>query len=579
MIAGAAIPLVDFKGFLVQGKHSIRLWPHEDLQCARDPKLGKGENLPKKLRLDSGPMAMDPFGAGGFMEVEFDSYLLPVVGSYPTLTDVFEDSDNKVHGGDHQNQFRIPSDASVKLSAIANADPLVELSEEQKVLLLQCIRDKTYKPQCISNPALLPKFLMSVNWSMPSHVAEARRLLFQWAPVEAGNEVDMLQLMLGRYSDPVVRGYAVRELNKMGDNVLKEYLLQLVQTLKYEPCHDSPLLRMLLRRALKNPNKIGHSFFWLLRSEMHVPDICERFGIALEVYLKFCGTHQTYLFRENRVNSMIQGVAERTTKQPKKKQNSYARAELMKLNTILPASFTVCLSPRMECRAIIPEKCRVMTSKKLPLWLTLENADPHGDPFVLLFITGEDLRQDLMTLQMLRIMDQLWLANGSDLQMLPYGCCATGHDLGMIEVVKNSNTTANIQVEYGGGAVGAFKTFPIDRFLRRYNQGAEEYALARERFMYSCAGYCVATFVLGIGDRHADNIMVTESGRLFHIDFGHFLGNFKSKFGIKRKGTFCLLEMAFVLGRQGIESRADLFLDSKASVAKHIIYFGRRRRC
>merc|ERR1711965_927608 len=100
----------------------------------------------------------------------------------------------------------------------------------------------------------------------------------------------------------------------MSDNVLKEYLLQLVQTLKYEPYHDSPLLRMILRRALKNPNKIGHTLFWLLRSEMHVPDVCERFGIALEVYLKFCGTHQTFLFRESKVNSMIQAVAERTTK-------------------------------------------------------------------------------------------------------------------------------------------------------------------------------------------------------------------------------------------------------------------------
>ena len=40
--------------------------------------------------------------------------------------------------------------------------------------------------------------------------------------------------------------------------------------------------------------------------------------------------------------------------------------------------------------------------------------------------------------------------------------------------------------------------------------------------------------------------MITKDGHFLHIDFGHFLGNFKSKFGIRRERTELVLTKAMV---------------------------------
>ena len=85
-----------------------------------------------------------------------------------------------------------------------------------------------------------------------------------------------------------------------------------------------------------------------------------------------------------------------------------------------------------------------MNSKKKPLWLVFKNADPEGENLRVMFKSGDDLRQDQMTLQIIRYMDKIWRKEGLDLRMTPYQCVSTGDELGMLEVVVNSDTTANI---------------------------------------------------------------------------------------------------------------------------------------
>ncbi|XP_006823866.2 phosphatidylinositol 4,5-bisphosphate 3-kinase catalytic subunit alpha isoform-like [Saccoglossus kowalevskii] len=129
--------------------------------------------------------------------------------------------------------------------------------------------------------------------------------------------------------------------------------------------------------------------------------------------------------------------------------------------------------------------------------------------------------------------------------MMPYNCLATGNMTGMVEVVRNAKTVFKIQ--QGGGIKGTFQlnNTMLHQWIKERNKGSL-YNKAIEAFTKSCAGYCVATFILGIGDRHNDNIMVSEDGRIFHIDFGHFLGHFKKKYGIKRERVPFVLTADFV---------------------------------
>ena len=46
----------------------------------------------------------------------------------------------------------------------------------------------------------------------------------------------------------------------------------------------------------------------------------------------------------------------------------------------------------------------------------------------------------------------------------------------------------------------------------------------KSNFLASCVGFSLLTYLLGIGDRHLDNLLVTPHGHLLHIDFSFLFG-------------------------------------------------------
>ena len=437
---------------------------------------------------------------------------------------------------------------------------LVDVDRGQVLSAEECTSVQYHREELRASAEFLKVFLLSVDWKRRSSVAEARRLLGEWAaaPPQVG-----LELLDWRLADARVRAHGVGLLDGMADGELANYLVQLVGVVQYEPRHDSALARLLVRRALGSPLLIGHALFWLLRAETEAAARSSaassagrlaRLGLVLEAFLRGCDA-ETVLFLHGEVAMLggFAGAAQAVKEAPKEARADTLEYQLRRLT--LPARFELPLFADRECAGLVPGACRFMKSKKLPLWLVFRNADAAGDDTYVLYKLGDDLRQDVLTLQLLELMEKTWIATEAlDLRLRPYRVMATGDSEGLVEIVRHAETIGGIN-RAAGGTMAVLRPDVLSRWLQARNPDPDAHRRAVRTFAVSCAGYCVATYVLGIADRHNDNIMVCEDGRFFHIDFGHILGHFKKKLGVKRERAPLIFtpQMAHVLGGLGSE--------------------------
>ncbi|XP_070560481.1 phosphatidylinositol 4,5-bisphosphate 3-kinase catalytic subunit alpha isoform-like [Ptychodera flava] len=523
-LAYGNVNLFDYLNRLQSGNVRLYLWPvPQDADSLLFPFSRTGSNPNKDMSC---------------LEVEFDRFGSTV--KFPMYQEIHDFVQNLP---DYLAAPDMPTEKeSKRLNEVISKDPLstLEMTLQDKELLWK------HRNYCQCRPESLPKLLNAVDWASREKVAQMYVLLKSWPIVEPEIAIELLDCS---YADVGVRTFAVECLEaKLSDNKLSQYLIQLVQVLKFEAYVDNPLAKFLIKRALLNQN-IGHFFFWHLKAELHQPTSNPQFGLMLEAYLRTSGAYLKQLINQveaiEKLTLLTDMIRERKDDNIKSIESQLNQPDYIDVLQHFPSP----LNPSHTLGKVRIERCRILSSAKRPLLLSWANPDLMSEALYedhqILFKNGDDLRQDMLTLQVFRIMDSIWKNEGIDLRMIPYGCLATGNKTGMVEVVRNAKTVYKIQRI--GGITGTLQlsSSQLHNWIKERNKG-EKYDKAIEAFTHSCAGYCVATFILGIGDRHNDNIMVNEDGQIFHIDFGHFLGHFKKKYGIKRERVPFVLTQDFL---------------------------------
>ncbi|KYQ93224.1 phosphatidylinositol 3-kinase [Tieghemostelium lacteum] len=415
-----------------------------------------------------------------------------------------------------------PNSSELRLLAnILRTPPSTKINDKDRFLIWR------FRYFLSNNKKALTKFLKSVEWNENHQKQEALSILPKWESIDIA---DSLELLSYEFVDTMdVRKYAVDILRKADDEELLYYLLQLVQAIKHESTSsfnssDSPLIAFLFERANKNPI-LGSYLYWYLyvdsvlktsRYISHYKVLQDRLLTSLEQPESQKLTRQSqFIARLSQLSADIKAMNITREKKVDKLRMMLSEGDYSDLSDFAPLNLPV--NPNIEVIGIIPEKSTIYKSAKAPMGLKLKTT--KGEEYGIIFKTGDDLRQDQLIIQLISLMDRLLKKENLDLKLTPYKVLATAEEDGIVEMVTPSEAMASVLSKYDGDILKYFKTSHPDPDSPL---GISPDVL--DTFVKSCAGYCVITYILGIGDRHLDNLLLTPNGNLFHIDFGFILG-------------------------------------------------------
>ena len=360
--------------------------------------------------------------------------------------------------------------------------------------------------------------------------------LLYWKAVTPVEAVDLFQPKYG--NNPMVLQYAMRSLEQHPVDLTFFYVPQVVQALRDDAYG---YVEQFIFETSKISQLFCHQIIWNMKANSYKDDNAEVEDpvkptldrMIDSIVNALSGEAQKFYDREfgffNEVTS-ISGKLKPYIKKSKQEKKAKIDEEMAKIKVdpgvYLPSNpdgVVVDLDRKSGRPLQSHAKAPFMATFKVHRDVAKPGAEIADDDEVkkegvdvwqaAIFKVGDDCRQDVLALQVIAMLKNIFTSVGLDLYLNPYRVTATGPGCGVIDVVPNATS----RDEMGRAKINDLLTF----FIGKYgNTDGIAFQKARLSFIQSMAAYSLACYILQIKDRHNGNIMIDGDGHIIHIDFG-----------------------------------------------------------
>ena len=426
------------------------------------------------------------------------------------------------------NTVMINDTDKAKIEEIKSRSPFEDMTNYDR----ETIWSNRYK---LSNdPDYLAKVLSCVDYSNPKHLVELEKVLELATYLNCNNSMGLLG---GKFLHESIRNFAVECLKNSPFIEIQEYLYELIHGLRYEINHDNELAKFLLDKAIKYPVTIGHSFYWILKSQMYEQNFQQRYGLYLEIFLNKIGPNLTKIFYdEDILLTELENICEAQKNKKfgkKEKQNAFnetinnlnEKYEKENIEVSLPLNFKY----RINKIDLENSKLIIKDAKHIQIIIDLKNVDPLGDDFLVTYYNDQDIRMSLVIMQLFNILHTMWCENNLKLKMPLYNVMTTSRNKGLIQLIPDTQIFEEMPIKEKAGGKNLFGKRSLRKYLTLNSGIAPEEVY--DNFISSNVAYCVANYVLGVTQRNKKNLNFKRNGEIYYTSYEHLLNHYSKIYG------------------------------------------------